>query len=337
METEVLFQRPGARAPEASVVFLAYNQAQLVEGAASSVLAQEGVSLEVIFSDDASRDRTAQRLLQFARAYTGPHALVVRRNRKRLGMNHLVSVVESASTEYHLMAHGDDRMRPGRCARTLETFRSTGAAVVSVNAQACEAPSGRTYPYTADRESGFLSAEEIARAGWLRPMLGATLAWRREVYADFPRLDTDHLPSGHDHVVPFRGALMGGMYFLNELLIDYRVHAGQWSREMYGAPDWRMREEYHAGRSLSAQLAMHRDLEHYRMAHPEAAPRLDEIELVLREACWQRLQDWMAVRDGLAREGLGTHWLPPAALRRARQALHWAQRLQQGRARFLKR
>ena len=327
METEILFQRPGARPSEASVVFLAYNQAGLVGEAASSVLAQEGVSLEIVFSDDASSDRTPQRLLQVAQAYNGPHAVVVRRNRRRLGMNHLVSVVESASTEYHLMAHGDDRMRPGRCARTMETFRSTGAAVVSVNAQACEEPSGKTYPYTADRENGILSAEEIARAGWLRPMLGATLAWRREVYSAFPRLDTELLPSGHDHLVPFRGALMGGMYFLNELLIDYRVHAGQWSQEMYGAPDWRMREEYHAGRSLSAQLAMVRDLEHFRAAHPEATSRLDEIERVLREACWQRLQEWMAVRDSLAREGLGAHWLSPAALRRAREARRWEQRL----------
>lgn len=324
MEIELRFHRASARPPEATVVFPTCDQERYVAEAATAALAQAGVALELLFSDDASTDRTLPCLLEVARAYRGPHAVTVSRNRKRLGMDHVVSLVERATTDLHLMAHGDDVMRPGRCARTVSLLRETGATVFSVNACARDELSGRTYPYTEDRETGFLSAEEIARAGWLRPMLGATLAWRREAYTAFPRLDAAHLPTGHDYLVPFRGALLGGMYFLNEPLIDYRVHAAQWSRLMYGAGDPRVRQDFHDGRSLSAQLAMLRDLEHHRTTHPGEAARLAEIEAVLREACWTRLQGWMQVRDALYREGWRGHWLTSAALRRAYRAERWA-------------
>jgi hypothetical protein len=328
METEVLFQRDGAHPPEATVVFPVCNQAPYVAEAALAALAQEGVALELLFSDDASNDRTVLRLLEVVRSYRGPHAVVVRRNTRRLGMDHVVALVEAATADLHLMAHGDDIMRPGRCARTVSMLRETGASVLSINACAQDELARREYPYTTDRDSGFLSAEEIARAGWLRPMLGATLAWRREVYTAFPRLDAAHLPTGHDYLVPFRGALLGGMYFLNEQLIDYRIHAAQWSRHMYGAGDPRVRQDFHDGRSLSAQLAMLRDLEHRRATHPAEATRLSEIEAVLREACWGRLQGWMQVRDELYREGHRAHWLTTAALRRAYEAERWARRWQ---------
>lgn len=332
MEIELLFHRAGARPPEATVVFPACDQERYVAEAATAALAQEGVALELLLSDDSSTDRTLPRLLEVARAYRGPHAITVSRNRKRLGMDHVVSLVERAATDIHLMAHGDDVMRPGRCARTVSLLRETGATVFSVNASARDELSGRTYPYTEDRESGFLSAEEIARAGWLRPMLGATLAWRREVYTAFPRLDTAHLPTGHDYLVPFRGALLGGMYFLNEPLIDYRVHTAQWSRLMYGAADPRVRQDFHDARSLSAQLAMLRDLEHRHATHPEEAARLAEIEAILREACWTRLQSWMQVRDELYRDGRRAHWLTAAALHRAYQAERWGLRWQRVKA-----
>lgn len=328
MATERLFTYAGTRSPEATVVFPICEQARYIAEAAQAALSQEGVALELQFSDDASTDQTVSRLLEVVRAYRGPHAVTVSRNPQRLGMDHVVAVVERASTDLHLMAHGDDVMRPDRCARTVRMLRETGASVLSVNARARDELSGREYPYTTDRDSGFLSAEEIARAGWLRPMLGATLAWRREVYAAFPRLDAAHLPTGHDYLVPFRGALLGGMYFLNEQLIDYRIHAAQWSRHMYGAGDPRVRQDFHDGRSLSAQLAMLRDLEHRRATHPEETDRLTEIEAVLREACWARLQGWMQVRDELYREGRRAHWLTSDALRQAYDAERWSRRWQ---------
>lgn len=95
---------------------------------------------------------------------------------------------------------------------------------------------------------------------------------------------------------------------------------------MYGAADTRMRQDFHDGRSLSAQLAMLRDLQHRRQTHPGDGQRLSEIEAVLQEACWQRLRGWMEVRDGLYREGWRSHWITDKALRRVYQAERWARR-----------
>ena len=131
---------PGARAvpaagkPEVTVIFLAYQQEDYVAEAVRSVLAQEQVAAEVILSDDASTDRTFRIMAAAAEAYRGPHRLVVRRNRKNLGIDHIVQLVELAASDVMVMAHGDDLSEPQRCRRLLDELERTGAYVASSNA-----------------------------------------------------------------------------------------------------------------------------------------------------------------------------------------------------------
>ena len=86
-----------AAAPRASLLLLAYNQERYAEEAARSCLAQESEPLEIVFSDDASSDRTHEILATIAAEYRGPHRVVVRRNETNLGITgHYNRLVEES-------------------------------------------------------------------------------------------------------------------------------------------------------------------------------------------------------------------------------------------------
>ena len=68
--------------PRASLLLLAYNQERYVEEAARSCLAQECEPLEIVFSDDASSDRTHEILTAIAADYRGRRAAFPRSARR---------------------------------------------------------------------------------------------------------------------------------------------------------------------------------------------------------------------------------------------------------------
>ena len=109
-----------AAAPRASLLLLAYNQERYAEEAARSCLAQDSEPLEIVFSDDASSDRTHDILSSVAAGYRGPHRVVVRRNETNLGITgHYNWLVEASSGELLITAAADDTSCPDRAARLL--------------------------------------------------------------------------------------------------------------------------------------------------------------------------------------------------------------------------
>src|SRR5215203_4959086 len=97
-----------AAAPRASLLFLAYNQERYVEGAARSCLAQQSEPLQIVFSDDASSDRSHDILRAIAADYRGPHGVVVRRNETNLGITgHYNRLMDASCGELLITAAGD--------------------------------------------------------------------------------------------------------------------------------------------------------------------------------------------------------------------------------------
>src|SRR6186713_3622158 len=135
-----------AAAPRASLLLLAYNQERYAEEAARSCLAQDSEPLEIVFSDDASSDRTHEILRSVAAAYRGPHRVVVRRNETNLGITgHYNRLVDESSGELLITAAADDTSRPDRAARLLAAWDATGrradliaSHLVDVDAQGVE-------------------------------------------------------------------------------------------------------------------------------------------------------------------------------------------------------
>ncbi len=304
----------GLHPPEVSVIFLAYQQEAFVAEAVRSILAQTGVVAEIILSDDASTDQTYARMAAAAAGYSGPHTVVLRRNTANQGIDHIVQVVELATCEVMVMAHGDDVSEPQRCGRLLEALRQTGAYVASSNYLEIDA-AGRTLGLGQPAgEARSLAAEDLAAEGWRPWLFGASLAWRRAVYTAFPRLDAAYLPLGHDTLVPFRGAVLGGLAYVPAPLLRYRRHTGQWGHLLHdhSAPEaWR--ESLYA-LAIMPRLAMDSDLRHLReRASPADQPRLTELHQFVRERILLLTAEWVTARQALRRQGWRPTWLRPEA------------------------
>ncbi|RMG78194.1 MAG: glycosyltransferase, partial [Chloroflexi bacterium] len=75
---------------------------------------------EIILSDDCSTDRTFEIMEEMARAYEGPHRVVVRRGLKNVGIGpHVTAVASIANGAWLALAAGDDISMPHRVTHAM--------------------------------------------------------------------------------------------------------------------------------------------------------------------------------------------------------------------------
>lgn len=112
--------------PLVSLCIFTYNQSSYIEDALMGAIGQTYENLEIIVSDDCSRDDTYEKVCAFFRDYEGPHQIILNRNRTNLGIKeHYNKVVyEIAKGDILVMAAGDDVSMPDRVAYSVDFFRS---------------------------------------------------------------------------------------------------------------------------------------------------------------------------------------------------------------------
>lgn len=232
-----------AAAPRASLLLLAYNQERYAEEAARSCLAQESEPLEIVFSDDASSDRTHEILRSVAADYRGPHRVVVRRNETNLGITgHYNRLVEESCGELLITAAADDTSHPDRAARLLAAWDATGGRADLISSHLVDVDAGGV-------EHGVLKVDDLAASGgvdgWLRQrpfIVGAGHAFTRRMMRSFGPLD----PAIHheDQVIVFRALALGGAVTVDAALVRYRrggASATPASRSVAQTRAWRLR------------------------------------------------------------------------------------------------
>jgi len=232
-----------AAAPRASLLLLAYNQERFVEEAARSCLAQASEPLEIVFSDDASSDRTHAILASVAAGYRGSHRVVVRRNEVNLGITgHYNRLVETSSGELLITAAGDDTSHRERAARLLAAWDATGGRADLVSSHLVDIDVDGV-------EHGVLKVDDLAAVGgvdgWLRHrpfIVGAGHAFTRRMMQTFGPLD----PATHheDQIMVFRALAAGGAVTVDAPLVRYRrggISATPASRSVEQTRAWRIR------------------------------------------------------------------------------------------------
>ena len=207
-----------ATAPRVSLLLLAYNQERYAEEAARSCLAQDSEPLEIVFSDDASSDRTHDILSSVAAGYRGPHRVVVRRNETNLGITgHYNRLVEASSGELLITAAADDTSHPDRAARLLAAWDATGGRADLISSHLVDVDAEGA-------EHGVLKVDDLAASGgvdgWLRRrpfVIGAGHAFTRRMMRSFGPLD----PAIHheDQIMVFRALASGGAVTVDAALV----------------------------------------------------------------------------------------------------------------------
>ncbi len=294
-----------------SVTFVlsCYNQGKFVREAVRGALAQDYHPLEILISDNHSTDDTLDIIREEIGAYSAPHTVRVLTNTENTGLEDLARATGEARGEFLVGAHGDDISLPIRTQRLLQAWKATGATLLSSNAEIIDAQSRVLRPLNSDREPRRLTPADLARKGFSPYAHGACLAWHRELFEGFTRLDWTKLRSGHDHVMPFRATLLNGHYYVPEILLHWRVHGGNFGLESTDRTQGPLvMTETAQAYNLSARLCMLDELDEF-VARRGATPDLVELRIFLVEAIIGLVRTWSGARNELYRQDLRPTWI----------------------------
>ena len=221
LDDEVHDDRARDKRPLVTMLLIAYNQAPVIADAVRAALAQTYTRLEIIVSDDASRDGTFAAIEAAVAGYSGPHRVIARRNETNLGITaHLSQLAAMAQGELLFVTAGDDMSTPNRCERVVDFWLAHGRKpdlIASDLADMDEAGNvhERVTPTELDAYRTF--DDWLERRPWL---IGAAHAWTRRLFDRFGPM----LPgaAAEDQIMVLRAILSGGALSLREPLVRYR-------------------------------------------------------------------------------------------------------------------
>ncbi len=292
----------------------AFNQEHFVRDAVAGAFAQTYSPLQIILSDDASKDRTFAIMQEMAASYRGPHQVVLNQNPTNAGLaSHSNRIFSRARGELVVLNAGDDISLPHRVEAIAAAWEAGGRRSFGVHSRVIDMDSsGRIEgdpPPTQLRanvlqfEDGLSAAKQFMREE--KPViLGCTAAWHRALFDRFGPLPLDVMYE--DMTLGFRARLLGGMAFIDDPLVLYRLHDANVHHADFQAPatlDVLRAEENRrrvglerrlaAARSFRADLAMAkagRLLNEPQLGEVSAAvdsfTRSHELELGFRKASW---------------------------------------------------
>lgn len=226
IERERIKHAAGPQRPVVTFALKGFNQETTIGKALEAAFAQTYSPLEIVLSDDCSRDRTFAIMAEMVRGYGGPHKVVLNRNPRNLGIvGNMNRVAELASGRLMVEASGDDVSEPCRVERLVEAWQAGGGRIRAVHSSFTEIDDEDRYlgvagpePAIIDRPPGPAPLRIITSAA---NCVGATAAWDKELFDRF-----GPIPSNcqvEDGVLFFRAALLGGIAYVDEPLIRYRT------------------------------------------------------------------------------------------------------------------
>ena len=234
--------------PLISFCILTYNQSLYIEDALKGAINQTYEHLEIIVSDDGSKDDTYDKICRFFRDYKGPHRIILNKNETNLGIReHYNKVVyDIARGDIIIIAAGDDVSLPNRASYSVEFFRrhpevqSLHFRSLQVNSVLEPLDTNRTMckgMYT------IMTLDDYVQSGsefWL--FSGDSRALRRNVVEKFPRLE---ICKNEDLPTFIRSIMLGPTAMIREPYVLRRIDGNNTSLIL------RFNQE---GKNLSKQL-----------------------------------------------------------------------------------
>ena len=240
--------------------------------------------------------------------YDGPNEVVVNRNPRNMGaINHMNALMERASGEYIVFGNSDDRFLPERVSRIAAHWRETGLPMISSNVYLMDEDGNGARRLHDPAERHDLSLDHFTRTGLNAAAWGAAMAWHRDVYDRFGPIDPAKSPFNADHIIPFRGLLLGGNGFIGDPLLYYRMNpqGDSWRTVTDATQD--TFDESRATHFLTQNLYCLETLFAFAQSRPDDATLADAqrnlLELIARGAA-----DVSVLRNRLIQQGLRSVW-----------------------------
>lgn len=211
--------------PKVTFFLFAYNQEVYIRAACEAALAQTYTPLKIILSDDCSSDKTFQVMQEVVASYDGPHEVVLNRNEQNLGLiGHVNHAMTMADADLIVVAAGDDISLPDRTSIIVNAYREREGMAFSFHSAVTKIDvHGNSIglwepPLTENNPSPRVLSDSTSL------VIGATHAWTKDVFQTFGPIT--YRRAYEDLVIAFRSALLGGLHYINQPLVAYRVGNG---------------------------------------------------------------------------------------------------------------
>jgi glycosyltransferase involved in cell wall biosynthesis len=216
--------------PLASVIFITYNQEDLVEESIKSILEQTYSPLEIVISDDFSKDKTTQKILEVTSKYVGPHLIKYCFNTQNLGLcENINQAIKNCSGEFIFAAAGDDISLPNRCEMVMQEWlrldkkpglMATDAFDMSLQGEILGV-----------KKTSLLQSYSGIKDWISRPpyFFGSSHSWSRSFLDKFPPLNSKLF--AEDHLMIFRAIISDGAHAISVPLVKHR--RGGMTRKKY--------------------------------------------------------------------------------------------------------
>lgn len=226
--------------PRISVRMITYGHERFIVKAVSSILEGTYSDYELIISDDASPDNTAEVLLNYLRSYNGTGQVRYIRQKKNGGLDgkggHRLVFQSLIRGSIVMSMDGDDFSCPDRLARTIELWDSLDPepSLMIVNAYRYIDETGKIDGLAVEnccKQGGrvFYPPGDVFNVT-ARPFGSGTICSRR-FYDWVGRLKPVYRIMAGDALQVRRAMLDKGIWFVNEPLFYYRVNAGSVSHK----------------------------------------------------------------------------------------------------------
>lgn len=216
--------------PLISYFVMSYNQELFIREGIESAFAQTYTPLEIIISDDCSKDRTFEIAQELVESYTGPHSVRLNRNIMTLGIGrHVNRLMELCTGALVVASAGDDISLPNRTEEIFRAWDMSGRRATSVFSSYTiitenglpDGHGGMHGDSTDPQSIRALTGSLLNFLSHKNPAVnGCTHAWSPKLFSIFGPISTDL----EDLVLSFRSLALGELLYIHEPLVKYRRH-----------------------------------------------------------------------------------------------------------------
>lgn len=228
-------------APLVSFLLLTYNQAPYVADAVRAATAQSYSPMELMISDDCSSDGTFDEARSALSQCDCKHRVELIRNERNVGIaRHINQLVSRCRGELIVMAAGDDVSLPNRVTTLVEAWlrhgrpAGIGSAVHRIDTRGNDLETLSAFAGPAAESIVHRRPDDLRlayRRGESVCLIGCSAAWSRKLWTEIGDLSAETV--AEDVVLTFRAALTTGVVAIPDILVKYRTHDSNVSRDMH--------------------------------------------------------------------------------------------------------
>jgi GT2 family glycosyltransferase len=225
--------RPTADLPITFALFT-YNQEKYVCDAVLGALAQTYSPLEILILDDASQDETQAAIYRMVSEYTGNHTVRLCFNKSNAGLSAQINkCFKTATGKFIILASGDDISKPFRTSRVVDLWLRKGrkpsaifCGIELMDGNGTIRGAGHQRLKTCSKSPEYL-LRNIHNPP--RLLVGACSSFSPSVIRGVGDLHEATLIE--DTPLTLRASIMGGVEFIDEILVSYRIGSSSWLAE----------------------------------------------------------------------------------------------------------